>query len=157
MIATIGRGGLKAVVWSLAVIGFAALVLAGLIASPVRRPPELTSISKTAGAVDRSTMPGINRFHARDGTELAYRHYPAGAPPSGQIAVVVHGSSGSSVNCCLRGEPLGTEQNPQPRVHRLPRIMNVAAPRWKHSLRLGQRADSQTVCRRKRRSSVFRA
>jgi alpha-beta hydrolase superfamily lysophospholipase len=97
MIATIGRGGLKAVVWSLAVTGFAALVLAGLIASPVRRPPELTSISKTAGAVDRSTMPGINRFHARDGTELAYRHYPAGSPASGQAAIVVHGSSGSSI------------------------------------------------------------
>ena len=30
---------------------------------------------------------------------------------------------------------------------RFPRIMNVAAPRWKHSWILGQRADSQTVCR----------
>ena len=43
--------------------------------------------------------------------------------------------------------PLGTEQKPQPRVQRLPRIMNVAAPRWKHSWMLGQRADSQTVWR----------
>jgi pimeloyl-ACP methyl ester carboxylesterase len=42
-------------------------------------------------------MPAIDRFHARDGTELAYRHYPARGPASGQIAVVVHGSSGSSV------------------------------------------------------------
>jgi alpha-beta hydrolase superfamily lysophospholipase len=97
MIAKIASAGLKAVVWSLAAVGFAGLVLAGLIASPVRRPPELTSISKTARAVDRSSMPGIDRFHARDGTELAYRHYPASSPTSGQVAVVVHGSSASSI------------------------------------------------------------
>lgn len=97
MIATIALGGLRAAVWSLAVIGFAGLLLAGMIASPVRQPPELVSVSKTAGAVDRSGMPGLDRFHARDGTELAYRHYPARSPSSGQIAIVVHGSSGSSV------------------------------------------------------------
>ena len=97
MIATIVSGGLKAVVWGLAVIGLIAVVLGALIASPLRRLPELTSISKTAGAVDRSGMPGIDRFHARDGTELAYRHYTARAPATGQIAVVVHGSSGSSI------------------------------------------------------------
>jgi alpha-beta hydrolase superfamily lysophospholipase len=97
MIARIVSGGLKAVVWGLAVVGLAGLVLAGLIASPVRQPPELTSISKTARAVDRSTMPGIDRFHARDGTELAYRHYPPRSPATGQVAIVVHGSSGSSI------------------------------------------------------------
>ncbi len=97
MIATIVSGGLKAVVWGLAVVGLAGLVLAGLIASPVRQPPELTSISKTARAVDRSTMPGIERYHARDGTELAYRHYPPRSPATGQLAIVVHGSSGSSI------------------------------------------------------------
>ena len=97
MIATIVSGGLKAVLWGLATIGFAGLVLGVLIASPLRRPPELASISTTARAVDRSDMPGLDRFHARDGTELAYRHYPAGPPASGQIAVVVHGSSGSSI------------------------------------------------------------
>src|SRR5690348_9276494 len=42
---------------------------------------------------------------------------------------------------------LGTEQNPHPRVHQFPRIMNVAAPRWKHSWILGQRADPHTVCK----------
>jgi alpha-beta hydrolase superfamily lysophospholipase len=97
MIATIVSGGLKAVVWSLAVIGFAGLVLAGLIAWPVHRPPELVSISKTARAVDRSSMPGIDRFHARDGTELGYRHYPVNSRAAGQIAIVVHGSSASSI------------------------------------------------------------
>jgi alpha-beta hydrolase superfamily lysophospholipase len=97
MIATIVSGGLKAVVWSLAITGFAALLLAGLIALPVRQPPELSSISKTARAVDRSNMPGLERFHARDGTELAYRHYAGRSPATGQIAILVHGSSASSI------------------------------------------------------------
>jgi alpha-beta hydrolase superfamily lysophospholipase len=97
MVASIVSVGLKAVILGFAFLGLAALLLAGMIASPVRRPPELMSVSKTAGAVDRSTMPGLDRFHARDGTELAYRHYPARSPATGQIAIVVHGSSGSSV------------------------------------------------------------
>ena len=97
MIATIVFGGLRAVLWGLATIGFAGLVLGALIASPLRRPPELASISTTARAVDRSTMPGIERFQARDGTVLGYRHYPARTPAIAQIAIVVHGSSGSSI------------------------------------------------------------
>jgi alpha-beta hydrolase superfamily lysophospholipase len=97
MITTIVSGSFKAIIWGLAVVGLAGLLLAAMIATPVRRPPELTSISTTARAVDRSDMPGIDRFHARDGTELAYRHYPARGPATGQIAVVVHGSSGSSI------------------------------------------------------------
>ena len=97
MIAAIVWGGLKAIVGGLAVVGFAGMVLAWMIATPIRRPSELTSISETVRAVDRSDMPGLQRFHARDGTELGYRHYPARAPATGQIAIVVHGSSGSSV------------------------------------------------------------
>lgn len=97
MIATIASGGLKAAVCGLALIGLTGSVLAILIATPLQRPPELTSISTTARAVDRSGMPGLDRFHARDGTELAYRHYPARAPADGQAAIVIHGSSGSSV------------------------------------------------------------
>jgi alpha-beta hydrolase superfamily lysophospholipase len=97
MIRIIVSGTFKLILWGLAATGVAALVLAAMIASPVRRPPELTSISNTARAVDRSGMPGIDRFYARDGTELAYRHYPAHGPGTGQVAVVVHGSSGSSI------------------------------------------------------------
>jgi len=97
MLGTLISGGLRIVVWCLAAVGFVGLLLAGLIVWPMKRPPELTSISTTARTVDRSTMPGVERFHARDGTELAYRHYPARAPSTGQIAVVVHGSSGSSI------------------------------------------------------------
>jgi alpha-beta hydrolase superfamily lysophospholipase len=97
MIATMALGGFKAVTWGLALVGLAGLVLAAMIATPIRRPTELTSISTTAKAVDRGTMPGLERFSARDGTVLAYRHYPPRSPATGQIAVVVHGSSGSSI------------------------------------------------------------
>lgn len=96
VIAAIVWGGAKAIVVALAIVGFAGLVLARLIATPVRKPAELTSISATARAVDRSDMPALERFHARDGTELGYRHYPPRAPAATQIAILVHGSSGSS-------------------------------------------------------------
>ena len=88
---------LKLTQWTLCLVGAVALLIAVMVATPVSQPPELVSISKTARAVDRSTMPGLARFHARDGTELAYRHYPARGQAIGQIAIVVHGSSGSSV------------------------------------------------------------
>src|SRR5271156_3573112 len=87
---------LKVLGWGLGLVGVAALALVAMIAAPLSRPPELTSISQGARAVDRSTMPPLSRFPARDGTELAYRHYPARGTLSGKVAILVHGSSGSS-------------------------------------------------------------
>jgi alpha-beta hydrolase superfamily lysophospholipase len=83
--------------WGLSIVGLATLVLAAMLAAPLVRLPELTSVSQTARAVDRSTMPTLERFSARDGTYLAYRHYPARGAASEKIAILVHGSSGSSV------------------------------------------------------------
>jgi pimeloyl-ACP methyl ester carboxylesterase len=80
----------------LSAVGVATLVLVAMIAVPLKSPPWLASVSDTARAVDRSTMPGVQRFAARDGTDLAYRHYPARAAAVGRVAVLVHGSSGSS-------------------------------------------------------------
>jgi pimeloyl-ACP methyl ester carboxylesterase len=82
--------------WGLSLVGLAALTLTAMIATPLGHLPELTSVSQSARAVDRSTMPPLSRFSARDGTELAYRHYPARGPSNGKIAILVHGSSGSS-------------------------------------------------------------
>jgi pimeloyl-ACP methyl ester carboxylesterase len=87
---------LKLLRWALAAAGAVALLLTAMVATPLKRPPELRSISQTAGAVDRSTMPALQRFPARDGTQLAYRHYPARGEGSGKTAILVHGSSGSS-------------------------------------------------------------
>jgi alpha-beta hydrolase superfamily lysophospholipase len=96
MIATIVSGGFRAVVWSLVASGFVALVLTALIAWPVRRPPELASISDARKSVDFSALPAIEQFQARDGTALGFRHYPAAGPATGRVAIVIHGSSGSS-------------------------------------------------------------
>lgn len=92
------RGTFSALRWLLCGVGVAALLLTALVAAPLTRPPPLASISETARAVDRSTMPGLERFQARDGTALAYRHYAVGAAAVGRVAVLVHGSSGSSTS-----------------------------------------------------------
>ncbi|HKU05593.1 MAG TPA: alpha/beta hydrolase, partial [Bradyrhizobium sp.] len=91
------RGGLSALKWALCAVGVLSVVVLAMLSKPLQRPPELRSISETVRAVDRSTMPALQRFSARDGTELAYRHYPARGASSGRIAILVHGSSGSSV------------------------------------------------------------
>jgi alpha-beta hydrolase superfamily lysophospholipase len=98
MIGRLVRVGLGAVKWALSAVGAAALVLTAMVATPLRPPPHLTSISDTARAVDRSTMPGLERFQARDGTSLAYRHYPPRGASTGRAAIVIHGSSGSSTS-----------------------------------------------------------
>jgi pimeloyl-ACP methyl ester carboxylesterase len=88
---------LKLVLLAFAAIGAVALLLTAMIATPLVQPGELHSVSETARSVDRSTMPPLSRFTARDGTELAYRHYPARGAAAGKIAILVHGSSGSSM------------------------------------------------------------
>ncbi len=87
---------LKLLKWSFCAVGAVALLLTALIATPLVRPPELASISAARGTVDLSTLPAIERFQARDGTWLGFRHYAARAPATGRAAIVVHGSSGSS-------------------------------------------------------------
>jgi alpha-beta hydrolase superfamily lysophospholipase len=96
MIARLLSRCLRAVVWGFAAIGFAALVLAGLIAWPIQRPPELTSLSQGRNSVDLSSLPAVEQFQARDGTTLGFRHYMTSGPATGRAAIVIHGSSGSS-------------------------------------------------------------
>jgi alpha-beta hydrolase superfamily lysophospholipase len=96
MVTAMISGGRRVVLWGFAAIGVATLLAGGLIAWPVRQPLELTSISDARKLIDFSTLPDVTRFQARDGTALAYRHYPAHAPTTDRIALVVHGSSGSS-------------------------------------------------------------
>lgn len=91
------RGGLSGLKWALCGAGAITLVVLAMLAMPLQRPPELRTISETARNVDRSTMPALLRFSARDGTELAYRYYPARGTASGRIAILVHGSSGSGI------------------------------------------------------------
>jgi alpha-beta hydrolase superfamily lysophospholipase len=87
---------LRLVRWALIAFSAVVLLLTAMIAIPLVQPPELRSVSEAARAVDRTTMPQLSRFSARDGTDLAYRHYPARGTATGKIAILVHGSSGSS-------------------------------------------------------------
>src|ERR1700692_3509647 len=98
-----------AVKWALCGVGVAALVLAVMIATPLVAPPELRSISAAHGTIDFSTLPAIERFQARDGTALGFRHYPATGAATGRVAIVIHGSSGSSGNAihALSAGPAG--------------------------------------------------
>jgi alpha-beta hydrolase superfamily lysophospholipase len=89
-------GSFTALSWGLCAVGVIALVLAAMIATPLVAPPELLSISAARGSVDMSALPAIERFQARDGTMLGFRHYPASGPATGRAAIVIHGSSGSS-------------------------------------------------------------
>ena len=82
--------------WALCLIGAFALLLAAMVATPLKHPPELRSLAQARKNVDYATLPAIERFQARDGTMLAFRHYPASGPATGRAAIVVHGSSGSS-------------------------------------------------------------
>ncbi len=84
--------------WGLCAVGVAALLLTAMIATPLENPPELHSVSAARKNVDYSTIPAIDRFQARDGTMLGFRHYLANGPATGRAAIVIHGSSGSSRN-----------------------------------------------------------
>src|SRR4051812_23926661 len=96
MVTAMISGGLRIALWSFAALGVATLLLTGMIAWPVRQPPELASISDSRKLIDFDTLPAVDRFQARDGTDLGYRHYSPRAPVTDRIAIVVHGSSGSN-------------------------------------------------------------
>lgn len=80
----------------LAVAGLAAVALGALLAFPVSPPPPLESIRSGALAIDRSGMPDLSYFQARDGSSLAYRVYPAANGDKQKIAILIHGSGGHS-------------------------------------------------------------
>ncbi|MCG6533445.1 MAG: lysophospholipase, partial [Syntrophales bacterium LBB04] len=85
-------------------IGLLILVLALMIAfgggSP---PPPMRSVTDIVKAVDRNDVPSLSFFSARDGTDLAYRAYPGATD---RIAILIHGSSGSSTDMHAVGKAL---------------------------------------------------
>jgi non-heme chloroperoxidase len=70
-----------------------ALVGLGRVSSPV----VLTSVTDPFTEMDLAGLPPLERYRARDGAELSYRSYKAKAG-SDQVAVLIHGSAGSSMN-----------------------------------------------------------
>ena len=72
-------------------------VLAGMMAfSAPFNPPPVPTLQAAAGVLVKNIgdLPKVESFGAHDGTKIAYRAYPASAD---RVAVLVHGSSGSSV------------------------------------------------------------
>ncbi|MDA9525426.1 alpha/beta hydrolase [Bradyrhizobium sp. CCBAU 11434] len=90
------RGVLGLLKWGLCAVGAVALILTAMIATPLQRPPEMRSVSDSVKGIDWSTLPPLERFQARDGTWLGYRHYQARGADTGRGAIFIHGSSGSS-------------------------------------------------------------
>ncbi|WP_164718779.1 alpha/beta hydrolase [Bradyrhizobium sp. LVM 105] len=90
------RGVLNGLKWALCAAGAVALTLAAMIATPLERPPEMRSVSDSSKGIDWTTLPSLERFQARDGTWIGYRHYPPNGPATGGGAIFIHGSSGSS-------------------------------------------------------------
>src|SRR3954453_10418902 len=90
------RGVVNGLKWALCAVGCVALILAAMIATPLERPPEMKSVSDSSKGIDWSTLPPLERFQARDGTWIGFRHYAANGPATGRGAIFIHGSSGSS-------------------------------------------------------------
>jgi pimeloyl-ACP methyl ester carboxylesterase len=90
------RGALGLLKWGLCVVGAVALLLTGLIATPLERPAEMRSVSESVKGIDWSTLPPLERFQARDGSWLGFRHYAPKGTATGRGAIFIHGSSASS-------------------------------------------------------------
>lgn len=90
------RGVLNGLKWALCAVGGVALLLTAMIATPLQRPAEMRSVSDSAKGIDWSTLPPLERFQARDGTWLGFRHYAPKGTATDRGAIFVHGSSASS-------------------------------------------------------------
>ncbi|MCJ7546149.1 MAG: alpha/beta hydrolase [Deltaproteobacteria bacterium] len=94
----------KILKWGLGSVGLVIVVLALMIAfGSSAPPPPMRSVMDVVAAVDRSDMPPVSHFPARDGVQLAYRAYPASPA---KIAILIHGSSGSSAGMHAMGKAL---------------------------------------------------
>ncbi len=59
----------------------------------ITQPKALKSVTDPFARMDLSNLPPITRYKARDGAALSYRLYKGG---DAQVAVLIHGSAGSS-------------------------------------------------------------
>jgi alpha-beta hydrolase superfamily lysophospholipase len=67
-------------------------------------PPEaLKSVTDPFAKMDLTGLPPVERYKARDGAELSFRTYKAGG---NEVAVLIHGSAGSSSDMHLMAKSL---------------------------------------------------
>ncbi len=70
--------------------------LAGLIIlGTAQPPPSAPTITGPFSRIDEHALPELQRYQARDGAQLSFREYPAAGD---QVAVLIHGSAGSSLD-----------------------------------------------------------
>lgn len=84
------------------------IALGAALAWPMQNPPPLASVTDAIRAAPRVAQPEVQTFAARDGTSLAFRAFPAPAAPRA-IAVLIHGSAGSSRDMVALGHALAAD------------------------------------------------
>lgn len=72
--------------WVLAVTGL-------IVFGTAKLPPALPAVTQPFSSLDYSRLPPLQSFQARDGARLHFREYGAAGK---QVAVLIHGSAGSS-------------------------------------------------------------
>jgi len=106
----------KTLLLRLAIIPAVAIIgLGGAIAFGTSKPPPPMPSIDGKAAVDeaREPLPPLSRFTARDGTALAYRAYRPPVPAAGApVAVLIHGSTGSSANMNILANALAARGVP---------------------------------------------
>jgi pimeloyl-ACP methyl ester carboxylesterase len=83
----------------------ATLAVAGALVrfSHITQPKPLKSVTDPFANMDLSGLPPVTRYKARDGAQLSYRLYQGA---STQVAVLIHGSAGSSYDMHRLAEAL---------------------------------------------------
>jgi pimeloyl-ACP methyl ester carboxylesterase len=82
--------GISAVIYLVATLAVAGMLVRF---SHLAQPKPLKSVTDPFAQMDMSGLPPIARYQARDGVALSYRLYQGG---DAQVAVLIHGSAGSS-------------------------------------------------------------
>lgn len=83
------------------------IALGAALAWPMSNPPPLASVTDAIRAAPRVAQPEVQAFAARDGTNLAFRAFTVPEPRA--IAVLIHGSAGSSRDMAALGHALAAD------------------------------------------------
>ena len=67
-------------------------------------PPPLGTVYNAVAAMPKTGLPELERYRARDGSQLAYRRYEGSDPD--KVAILIHGSTGEGSNMHLMAETL---------------------------------------------------